>query len=277
MTRYINNLRTPTMMAYRFFGAWYAIWFCVGLVFMGFNLPSLFGPIEDFLFMFLGGVVLLLDAAKKVGRLRAIALFLWVACFSGAIETVGALTGFPFGNYSYTDAFGPRLFGVLPLAIPFAWWALLLPLQITMIRLSEHNWVSRKKLPFAVGFLAMVIDLTLEPVATLQRGYWIWQDGGFWYGVPWVNSLGWFATATILSAGMQLLTGPTLERAYGWHRPETASIPLAVLFTILITFLLANLVAGFWLAAMLSLVLCWANILLLKRLARFRLRHLEGR
>jgi len=269
--------RSPMLLAYRFFAIWYGIWFAVGLVVVGFNLPPVFGPMEDFLFMFLAGTVLLLDVSRQLGRLRAIALFLWVAGFSGAVETLGALTGFPFGHYQYTDRFGLRLFGVLPLAIPFAWWALIIPVQLVLLRFVQRNWASRRALPFIVGFCMMVIDLAIEPVATLERGYWIWGDGGLWYGVPWVNALGWFGTATVLSAGIQWLTRGDLDRAYGWHRPETMAIPLAILFTILVTFLLANFVAGFWLAGLLSCLLVWFNLLLLRRQARFRWRWLEGR
>lgn len=263
-------------IAYRFFGGWYAIWFCVGLIFVGFNRPSLFGPIEDFLFMFLAGVVLLIDVARKIGWLRALVSFLWVAVVSGGIEAIGAMTGFPFGSYEYTGNFGPRLFGVLPLAIPFAWWALLMPLHICLLRFVEHNWISSRTLPFVVGFFATLIDAALEPVATIERSYWIWSGDGLWYGVPWVNFLGWFGTATLLSFGVQFASGVFLARAYRWENVQAVVVPLAVLFTIIFTFLLANIVAGFWLAALLSAVLLGVNISALRQMGRFRLRDLAG-
>ena len=37
-----------------------------------------------------------------------------------AVEWLGSQTGFPFGNYHYTENFGPTLEGV-PLTIPLAW------------------------------------------------------------------------------------------------------------------------------------------------------------
>ncbi|WOO41869.1 carotenoid biosynthesis protein [Rubellicoccus peritrichatus] len=268
--------RSRLLVAYRIFGAWYAIWFCVGLIFVGFNRPSLFGPIEDFLFMFLAGTVLLIDVARRIGWLRALVTFAWVAGMSGIIEAIGAMTGFPFGSYAYTENFGPRLFGVLPLAIPFAWWAVLMPLHIGLLRFVEHNWISARTLPFIVGLFATLIDAALEPVATIERSYWIWSGGGLWYGVPWVNFLGWFGTATLLSFGVQFASGVFLSRAYRWENLHTVVIPLAVLFTIIATFLLANIVASFWFAAVLSALLLIGVIAALRRMGGFRWRTLAG-
>jgi putative membrane protein len=46
--------------------------------------------------------------------------------------------------------------------------------------------------------LAVLFDLELEPFATRAKHYWLWQTHTAvlnWYSAPWVNFLGWFATA----------------------------------------------------------------------------------
>lgn len=276
MKRY-RELPDRVRKAYRFFGGWYLIWFAVGLFFVGLNLPPLFGPWEDFLFIFLAAIVLLLDAIRRMGWPSALLAFLWVAALSGAVETLGTLTGFPFGSYLYTDAFGPRLLGVLPLAIPFAWWVVLLPLQVIFVRLGERNWFPSTAVPPLVGLCAALVDLALEPVATLERGYWMWQSSGLWYGVPWTNFLGWFLTATLLSAGLQWLCESVFRRAYGWETPSAHMIPLGILTSVMLTFLLASLLAGLWLAAGVALLVVAGLLRAMRLLGRFSLTALLGR
>lgn len=259
---------------YRLIAGWYAIWFTVGLIFVSFNLPPLFGPIEDFLFIFLAAMVLLLDAIKRIGWLGAMLAFVWIALFSGAVETIGALTGFPFGSYDYTGAFGPRLFGLLPLAIPFAWCVVVFPLHILYLRLSQRNWVPPAAIPPMVGVSAAVVDLALEPVATLERGYWLWGGPGLWYGVPWTNFLGWFLTALILSAGLQWICGSVLRRGYGWESASAHMLPIVILLSIVFTFLLASIVAGYWLAALVALLVMLFLLRSLRHLGRFNLHTL---
>jgi len=220
-----------------FFSGWYTIWFFVGLLFLTFGWQPLFNHWEDFLFLALAGIVLLLAVMPWLGTARTWIAFVWVALVSGGIEALGATTGIPFGHYHYTAGMGPRLGGVLPLAIPFAWWVVLLPLQIyAQLRAGGRRpWL----LPVLVGFFAMLIDLALEPVATQLRGYWVWEQSGPWYGVPWQNFLGWWLTATVISAGLVPLIGkPRPGSAASWMAQRIAFL------------LLVSVLASFWAAAL---------------------------
>ncbi len=226
-----------------FFSGWYAIWFGVGLLFLSFGWQPLFNHWEDFLFLALAGIVVLLAVMPWLGAGRTWLAFAWVALVSGVIETVGATTGMPFGHYGYTELMGPRLGGVLPLAIPFAWWVVLMPLQIyAQLRLGGRlPWL----LPVLVGAAAMLIDVALEPVATTLRGYWVWEDRGPWYGVPWQNFLGWWLCGTIISAGLIPLIGkPRPGVASTWLAQRVAFL---VLFSVLLSFWAAALAHAMWL------------------------------
>jgi putative membrane protein len=185
-------------------GAWivFLIYFSVGVGLMLSRFSPPFGPFSDFLFIFFAALVVFLTEARIIGWGRALLAFAWVAVVSGIIESIGTLSGFPFGNYSYTEAFGPRLFGLLPLAIPLAWWLLLMP----VFRLLESFRQGSSSVFVAlIAFFVTAVDFVIEPVAVAIKGYWIWHDGGFYYGVPLTNFVGWILTAGILSVGLNRL------------------------------------------------------------------------
>jgi putative membrane protein len=131
-----------------------------------------------------------------------------VAVFTGgglAVEAVGVATGFPFGGYAYTDALGPRLFGV-PLVVPLAWAWMAWPAWLAATRLTRGS-VQR------IGLAAVALaawDLFLDP-QMVAAGYWRWSGVGAHLpgvpGVPLVNYLGWFGVSVVLMAVFATLGG----------------------------------------------------------------------
>jgi uncharacterized membrane protein len=151
-----------------------------------------------------------------------------------AVETVGTLTGFPFGSYEYTDAFGPRLLGVLPVTIPLAWFVVATNflLLVRMVAPYASAWQEAA----AVGLLATLFDAMLEPFAVEVRRYWIWMaDGAETTVVPWTNYLAWWATAGLLVRG----AAPTSALRY---EPEWR--PAIILAAFVILFGVARLAYG---------------------------------
>lgn len=114
-----------------------------------------------------------------------------VIVLSLAVETLGALTGFPFGSYTYTDRFGPVL-GVVPLAIPLAWQVVLTNALFLVRGVARH--LPRWGEAVAAGFVATVYDAVLEPFATSVKGYWHWRD----HAVPLQNYIAWLVVSTVL-------------------------------------------------------------------------------
>lgn len=217
----------------------FAVWVSVGFVVVAADLRTPFGAWADFTFIALAALVLLLHfAGRQSGAVVCLVFFLY-AFISGGVEALGAATGFPFGSYSYSGNFGPLLFGLLPLAIPLAWWVVVWPLHCLV-----HSALSGRGLvawvPFVTAGLAVWADLVIEPAATLVRGYWTWEGGGIYYGVPWTNFAAWYATAFVLSF---------LSQVFLPHNPFKRAelrVPLLVLATTLFTFLLVSLVHGKW-------------------------------
>lgn len=117
---------------------------------------------------------------------------------SWAVEHLGVTTGWPFGRYRYNDVLLPTLFGVVPLAIPFA-WLLVVPGALELARLL----LPRAPLP-ALGLLgatlAMALDMVIEPVAVYVNGYWTWLDAGPFYGIPTANFIAWWSLSAIFCA-----------------------------------------------------------------------------
>jgi uncharacterized membrane protein len=45
--------------------------------------------------------------------------------------------------------------------------------------------------PLVAAFVMVMWDLTMDPIAATVQKQWIWHDGGSYFGVPFVNYLGW--------------------------------------------------------------------------------------
>lgn len=194
-----------TRTAWRLAWLLLAIWSAVGTVVVVGDLAVPGGGWADFVFLAFGALVVGVAAWTAWGSRHTLAAFAWVAVGSGLVETVGTLSGWPFGDYSYTDAMGPRL-GVLPLAIPLAWWVVLVPLWVQARRWGGSSIGACLVRVAAVAVGAVMVDLVLEPVAWQLRGYWVWagEGGSAWFGVPLRNFAGWAATAAVLTAGLEL-------------------------------------------------------------------------
>ena len=117
-------------------------------------------------------------------------------------EALGAATGFPFGHYSYTDRLWPQAAGV-PLLIPLAWLMMLPPAWAVTETILYRNQATRPW-RFALLFPALsggaftAWDLYLDP-QMVDRALWTWDTPGGYFGIPWVNFLGWWAVSALLT------------------------------------------------------------------------------
>jgi uncharacterized membrane protein len=216
----------------------FLFWFACGLVFtLGRIGPATVAawPLPAWLHAFISGCVHLGDpflivlafanthlvAARQWGAAPARRWALLVILLSLAIETLGAMTGFPFGAYTYTDHFGPVL-GVVPLVIPLAWHVVLTSSLFLVRGLAPH--LPRWGEALAAGFLATLYDAILEPFATLTRDYWHWRHSA----VPLQNYVAWLVVGTLLIG----LFAPT-----GAGRKDRDPRPALILGTTVLLFL----------------------------------------
>lgn len=141
--------------------------------------------------------VVALARAWPVSRVVRAALL--VLPITWAVEAIGAATGVPFGHYDYTDALQPQLLGV-PLLIPLAWLMMLPPAWAVAAVLHPPVGSRRARVSYAAlsGAAFTAWDLYLDP-QMVAHGLWAWEQPGGYFGIPWVNFVGWWAVATTLT------------------------------------------------------------------------------
>ena len=134
---------------------------------------------------------------RYLGPRRAGLSLLALAAFAYAIESIGVVTGFPYGAFRYGDVLGPKVLGVVPYLLPVTY----LPLVIGAVSAAWDTWSTRGRIFNVLGaaVLLTLIDGVLDPGAA-ALGFWVWTDGGFYYGVPSGNYLGWLLSGAIASA-----------------------------------------------------------------------------
>jgi putative membrane protein len=137
-------------------------------------------------------------AAETHGAKVAALLFGSGALISLGTEMLGTATGLLFGNYTYTEHMGYKLFGLVPWLIPVAWCSMLYPVWCCIRFLFPFS--HSPLLLVSLSALAVTAwDLSLDP-RMVQDGNWIWRDGGFYFGVPLSNYVGWVVTAGLVYA-----------------------------------------------------------------------------
>lgn len=129
------------------------------------------------------------------GWRRTLLTALAAAVLSWSVEAVGSATGYPFGEYDYTPSLQPQLFGV-PLVIPLAWLMMLPPAWAVAQTLVGH--IPRWAFVIASAAAFTAWDLFLDP-QMVSWGYWVWENPSGYFGIPWINYVGWFLVSALLT------------------------------------------------------------------------------
>ena len=138
---------------------------------------------------------LLVGIAPLVGA-WALALLSFLSIYTWAIEVVGVRTDWPYGAFEYGVQLGPMLFGDVPLALPLFFVPLVLNAYLlTILVLDGRTNSPLVRIPVAIGAV-VAIDLVLDPAA-VAIGFWSFDGGGVFYGVPVSNYLGWVLSGTV--------------------------------------------------------------------------------
>lgn len=116
-----------------------------------------------------------------------------VLALGAAAELCGLYTGYPFGDYDYTNAWWPtlRLPGDenFPFLLPFAWFLIAGGAALALRPLGKPGLL-------LAPVLATLIDFFMEPVMVDKLGYWRWlEPGPLPGGAPFMNVIGWFLTS----------------------------------------------------------------------------------
>jgi bisanhydrobacterioruberin hydratase len=93
------------------------------------------------------------------------------------------------------------MFGLVPWTVPFAWT----PILLASYALASR-WTNGALRLISAGVLSMIFDLVLDPGAVAQK-FWTYDGGGFFYGVPLSNFLGWILSGAIGAAILHAFVG----------------------------------------------------------------------
>jgi putative membrane protein len=128
-----------------------------------------------------------------------------------AVETTGIATGFPYGEFYYADALGPKVAGIVPYALPLSWVPLVLGAVAAARPAGDGGPLRRALWVLMAAVLLVAIDGVLDPGAA-HLGLWVWPEGGAFYGVPLSNYAGWLLSGA-LAATLVLVLGDWWKHA----------------------------------------------------------------
>ncbi|MBB6645561.1 bisanhydrobacterioruberin hydratase [Halobellus ruber] len=115
--------------------------------------------------------------------------------YSYAVEYAGVHTGVPYGEFFYGVDLGPTVLGV-PLGLPIFFVPIVMNAYLLcLLLLGDRARVAAVRL-LAVIATVVTMDVVLDPGA-VALGFWVYPNGGVFYGVPLSNYAGWILSATV--------------------------------------------------------------------------------
>lgn len=123
---------------------------------------------------------------------RAIIAMFVLGSLAIAFEYVSIMFGFPYGFFTYSEALGQKVFGLVPWTVFFGWT----PLVIGSVAIADRAVHGRMRQLLLASVLLVLFDLVFDPIA-VALGFWAWDTPGPYYGVPYVNFVGWLLTGYI--------------------------------------------------------------------------------
>lgn len=194
-----------------------------------------------------------------LGLWRTAVFFVLSTGISAASELIGTGTGWPFGNYEYTDYLGYRLLDRVPFTIPLSWFYMGLACYLfarVVVAIVGHRLGQTGKTLWTVGlgtYFVIVWDLVLDPAMAhedLSVKFWEWHETGPYFGMPLQNYVGWGLTA-LAYMGLSRL----IWRAEADPTKIPVMLPALLIVANLIFASVLSLSVGLWVPVVLSFAL----------------------
>jgi putative membrane protein len=215
-----------------------------------------------------GGVVYIIlgTAAVAIYAYRTLGLWQWLTFMIPAIvisltsELLGTSTGFPFGHYGYLSGLGYKIAGLVPFTIPLSWFYLglvsyLLARAGLESRVGTNQSLSWWRHLGAIAIGAVLLtswDFVLDPaMSQASVPFWLWEQPGAFFGMPYQNFAGWLGTGAIFMAIAALF----------WQKTPMAlsrsqlGLPLAVYLSNFVFAAVMSIGAQIWVPIGLGIVL----------------------
>jgi putative membrane protein len=220
-------------------------------------------------YMILGAVAVAIYAFRTLGVWHWLSFMLPAVLISLVSELLGTSTGFPFGDYRYLSGLGYKIGGLVPFTIPLSWFYVGFSAYILARAGLEsrqvRGWVKEVG-AIALGALLLTFwDFVLDPaMSQLAVPFWIWEQPGAFFGMPYQNFIGWFGTGVVFMSVASLLwrQAPVIM-------PRTQlGLPLAIYLSNLMFGTVLSLAGGFVVPVVFGVCLGFAPALVLYFMAR---------
>jgi putative membrane protein len=167
-----------------------------GAIGIAFFKPSFFVPFTP-VNLFLMLLMLILN--EQPINLRFVQAFLMAVVVGMITEMIGVNTGLLFGDYSYGEIFGRKLFGV-PVLIGINWFCIVYASYVIAMSIHRKQPGGKVMVALLTASIATTFDWIMEPVA-MKLGFWNWADGQ----IPVFNYISWFVISVAVSVAFGLL------------------------------------------------------------------------
>lgn len=215
-----------------------------------------------------GALVMLVAGWRLIGGRKTL-LFLVVSfSFSLGFELFGTGTGWPFGNYEYTDFLGAKVLGRVPWTIPLSWFYMGLASYLIAVVLANRFRPGQTGLwSVLIGaWLLTAWDLVLDPAMaheSLRVQFWIWEETGPYFGMPLKNFAGWSLTGLVFMALSRLAwrEDAKIERSQ-------LPVPAIVYGANMLFAMIISAAVGLWMPVLIALVVAAVPVVLSQRSPR---------
>ncbi|MFM8450228.1 MAG: carotenoid biosynthesis protein [Haliscomenobacter sp.] len=193
------------------------IFYLVGIAGILIPIHPAFIRLTPFNLLLSAGILMAFQPAPNT-RTKQLVIICFITGFLA--EVIGVKTGLLFGNYTYGEVLGFKIWDT-PLLIGINW------ILVTFSAASFIQWLLPRgtavSLRVVLAALAMVgLDLLIEPDA-IQYQMWTWNEGV----IPLRNYLGWFVVAL------------PLQVLYHYWATTSLNLVAAALFILQILFFIA--------------------------------------
>ena len=207
----------------------------------------------------LGAAAMFAFGVAALGWRKTGLFFAFAIPYSLLSELIGTGTGWPFGNYAYTDYLGYKVLGHVPFSIPLSWFYVGFASYIIGCVIAANTGASgraRTFLGIALGVWFLTVwDLVLDPAMAHEAmviRFWEWGEVGPYMGMPIKNFVGWSLTGAAFMALARWSWNEDLDARSAALRPW---FPFAVYAANTVFAMVLAGSVGLWGAIVLALVL----------------------
>ncbi len=220
------------------------------------------------MYMLLGMSAVAVYAYRTLGVWHWLGFMLPALAISLSSELLGTSTGFPFGHYRYLTGLGYKIAGLVPFTIPLSWFYLGFSAYL-IARAGLNNKISQNwlKMPASIALGAIFLtawDFVLDPaMSQTTMPFWVWDQPGAFFGMPYQNFAGWFGTGTVF-----MTVATLIWKVKPFNFPQSnLGLPLAIYVSNFAFATIMSLAAGIYIPVLLGLMVGLIPVLVLYRLA----------